>query len=1389
MKIKIFLLSLSLCLVASLNGQSYNVSSGNVCNAVFSPEYTFEGTPETPENVQVEVGWRYCGPWEGDWGHLDVDIWIDGQWVELLSINENGNGCGWTYDNITIPMATFNDAINSSGGNVLFNVDINDSCPGGVGCGSSGTCYNLTVNYDYAPNADFSVSETSICEGGFVSFVDESTGPQETHFWNFGEGASPATAEGNGPHTVSWDTAGLKDISLVVTGNGDESSTTKPGFVDVGPGPASVIFGDAFESWHESDYRDGGDVLMTIRNPTGGYYTIGNYPSNNYSWIQSWSEEGELLWAHNPYTSPGIGFTDAVCNDQGTIYLTGSYFNEMLVYSYFVNGDINFVSASESNTNVGNAITLGDDGSIYVVGDSDIQEAAAAKFGADGLVEYEVTISGMEDVTGTDVLFKDGYFYMLSWGRTTGINPDMHLSKYEPVLGIEEWTVDFNGSGFAIDEAHEMLAYGENIYIMGRSDQGVDDGWTVVEISTGGNQGWESDFLMGEASLDAHKRFDVDSDGNLYLASTVGSGAAAMMKLLKIDSDNGNLIWEHDFSGIGQTELKSIDVADNDQVFMFGRTLNNSGNWDLACVEVGQGPNEEWWAAYDGCGSNDDSAGGMVATPNHEVIISGSNSQIVNLRYGALVEPDASYELGSPAACAGAVVIFENTSVGSALSYDWNFGTGATPATATGAGPHEVIYSGPGVKNTTLNIENNLGTSDFQLDVIVNAAPTISVSADQDICIGQEVEITATGAGTITWDNDLGIGTNFDVMPVVSTIYKATLVDGNGCSAEDEVAVNVFTFPSVDAGDDITVCEGVEVTLSGSGEDDLSWDNDAGDGATPTVIAEETITYTLTASNAAGCDATDSMILTVNAAPDVSVDPDFSICVGESIELNATGADMYTWFPNETSGEQLSDTPAATTTYTVVGVAGNTCDAVASVTVTVNENPIASAGEDTEICSGMEQILLASGGATYVWEGIGVGASQTVMPAITTTYNVTVTNEFNCTDQASVMITVNETPNADAGLDQILCLGSEAILSGNGGGSYNWFDFGMIQNIVVSPENSTTYTLEVTAENGCSDQDEVQVNVVPLPNVNAGPDATVCMGSSVILYAVGGETYLWDNGLGEGQSQEVSPLLETTYIVTATDQFECSNMDTIIVSVNPLPAINAGPDQSICLGETATLSASGGDSYEWDNGAGSSSSVDVSPEVSTTYVVTGLDENECAGTDDILVEVHPVPELSISGITDEVYCVENTTPSVLVGEPAGGSFNGPGVSGFEFTPSVAGLGVHQITYEFEDEFGCLSTFSVEVTVDVCDLVEDLENLIEVYPIPTSGLLNIDWKGFEDLEVEDLTIFDAQGRAVAFNAQLQDKGFVVDLSSLSNGVYTLVVRQNNAILKRGVVVER
>ncbi|OWY25535.1 hypothetical protein C7N43_20250 [Sphingobacteriales bacterium UPWRP_1] len=149
------------------------------------------------------------------------------------------------------------------------------------------------------------------------------------------------------------------------------------------------------------------------------------------------------------------------------------------------------------------------------------------------------------------------------------------------------------------------------------------------------------------------------------------------------------------------------------------------------------------------------------------------------------------------------------------------------------------------------------------------------------------------------------------------------------------------------------------------------------------------------------------------------------------------------------------------------------------------------------------------------------------------------------------------------------------------------------------------------------------------PVANAGPDQTVCAGTTVTLSAAPtGTTYAWNSGQS-GQTIQVTPLQTTNYKVTVSNAYGCTASDAVLVTVNPAPAANAGPDQIICNGQTANLTASGGNIYNWSNGL-AGAAISVTPAATATYTVTVTNANGCTASDAATVTVNPCGGLQVA---------------------------------------------------------------------------------------------------------------------------------------------------------------
>jgi hypothetical protein len=244
----------------------------------------------------------------------------------------------------------------------------------------------------------------------------------------------------------------------------------------------------------------------------------------------------------------------------------------------------------------------------------------------------------------------------------------------------------------------------------------------------------------------------------------------------------------------------------------------------------------------------------------------------------------------------------------------------------------------------------------------------------------------------------------------------------------------------------------------------------------------------------------DDLEITVPCTPNSPNTPTVSlvsstttICSGETVNLNVSGADTYTWNTGSTvSG--ISETPNSTTTYTVVGTNTLTgCMQSVSQTILVNLAPQVYVFTNKQVvCSGSSAILQALGGTTYTWSNGGTSQVISVSPTTPTTYTVLSMGTNGCVGSSTQLIGVNTLPNVTASSDRTgdMCPTETAILTAVGSGvSYKWTSnvspLVLIGNPVnVSPNSTTIYTVTATDVNGCENRSTLVQSVTNCTGIN-----------------------------------------------------------------------------------------------------------------------------------------------------------------------------------------------------------------------------------------------------------------------------------------------------------------
>jgi phage terminase large subunit-like protein len=201
--------------------------------------------------------------------------------------------------------------------------------------------------------------------------------------------------------------------------------------------------------------------------------------------------------------------------------------------------------------------------------------------------------------------------------------------------------------------------------------------------------------------------------------------------------------------------------------------------------------------------------------------------------------------------------------------------------------------------------------STITINLTVHPLPIVDAGNDFSVCVGDEITLSGSGASSYTWDNGVNDGVPFTEQG--TQIYTVTGTDVNNCSNTDQVTVTVNALPTIDAGIDFSVCEGDQITLSGSGAIDYTWDNSVSNGVPFT--EQGTQTYSVTGTDANNCTNTDQVVVTVNEH--------------SSATQTQSALDSYTWPVNGQTYTQSG-------TYAAVIPNATGCDSTITLNLSLN---------------------------------------------------------------------------------------------------------------------------------------------------------------------------------------------------------------------------------------------------------------------------------------------------------------------------------------------------------------------------------------------------------------------------------------------------------------------
>ncbi|MBI3500470.1 MAG: PKD domain-containing protein [Bacteroidetes bacterium] len=579
----------------------------------------------------------------------------------------------------------------------------------------------------------------------------------------------------------------------------------------------------------------------------------------------------------------------------------------------------------------------------------------------------------------------------------------------------------------------------------------------------------------------------------------------------------------------------------------------------------------------------------------------------------------------------------------SPYTYLWSNGQTTSSATGLSAGTY------------TLTVIDVLGCSNTQTITITQPAVLASTAAQTNVCSGASTGIAAVSAsgGTAPYSYLWSTGaTTVFITGLSAGSYTVTTTDANGCSSTATV-ITIIPFPAVLSATSQTnvLCFGgsngsaTDSAFGGTPGFTYLWSS----GQTTSAIAGLSAgNYIATITDTNGCTKTDTIFITQPAVLLPNTSQTNVSCFGGSNGTAAVAAAggtpsySYLWSNGATTSQITNLTSQI---YSVTITDANGCTTTDTILITQPALLTSTVSQTNVSCNGGSDgtaAANASGGTSpysYLWSNGQTTSSATNLSA--GNYFVTITDTNGCVTIDSAFITQPPVLSAVTNSAPDTCLqgnGTATVSVSGGTPSYSYlWNNGQTDSTATGllPGN---YSVTITDANGCTFSTTVTVNYTGSAVANAGPDASICFGSSASLNASGGISYTWSpvNGLSNPNisNPTANPTVTTIYIVTVTASNGCAALDTVAVTVNPLPTANAGADATICFSDSTTLNASGGSAYVWSPASGLNnaniSNPAASPSSATNYTVTVTDANGCTNTDDITVTVNPLAVVSLN---------------------------------------------------------------------------------------------------------------------------------------------------------------
>ena len=540
-------------------------------------------------------------------------------------------------------------------------------------------------------------------------------------------------------------------------------------------------------------------------------------------------------------------------------------------------------------------------------------------------------------------------------------------------------------------------------------------------------------------------------------------------------------------------------------------------------------------------------------------------------------------------------------------TYNWNFGH---------INPGAIVDEGGTYIVTVTNEIGCEAVDSIVIEQLEAIATPLNIGANREICYNEVLNLDpGSNFAEYEW-SDFSTGQTISIDS--AGLYCLTVTDMNGCKSSDCIVISEVTTPILELEGNPFYCESGTTIGVADNFEQYWWSNGSNETS---IYVTEPGSYSVTVENE-GCQDTLQVNIVDNKAISPEIDGPLYLCDGAPTTLNVFGDyASYAW-SNGTNASSATLNQLGNYSLSIVDHEG--CTDAINFTIGEGTIPVPEIIGDEGICPGDASTLSSYGFDFYEWS---TGESESFINITESgTYTLTARDSTGCPGSNTITVEVYDTPALELTGGDFYCSGEFVVMGTTGNyDSYLWSDgtTGPTTNVASPGFHGVT----VADDNGCVQQDSVEIEVRPLPTVNVSGPTVVCEGDSIILEASGVfSAYSWSTG----DTTATTVVTEAgIYVLEATNEEGCSDKAVYGVQQfeSPQPIIQGIAE--VCGGSTANLMVEPiYTSYLWSNGSTSNSAT-----INSTgqVFVTVTNSDGCEGIASIEVIQSSLIQLDISG--------------------------------------------------------------------------------------------------------------------------------------------------------------